>query len=149
LWKSLQQAHQTCTRIMVQDAFTCLSVHMDVHRLRTRFGSVSAVSVTRLTCTRSLVCFLLTHPLLYHMLWLCDSQPSTDSCITLLSMTPTCVVYSLALQASCNLRDSSSPLRCDSTATCPSYVENAKSLGTDRSELLFSDKTWDDSTQTI
>jgi hypothetical protein len=42
-----------------------VSVHMDVHRLRTRFSSVSAVSVTRLTCTHSLVCFLLTPPLLY------------------------------------------------------------------------------------
>jgi hypothetical protein len=80
-----------------------LSMHMDVHRLRICFGSVSAVLVTCLTCTHSLVCFLLTHPLLYHMLRLCDSQPSTDSCIASLSVTPTCVVYSLALQASTNL----------------------------------------------
>jgi hypothetical protein len=36
------------------------------------------------------------------MLWLCASQPSYDSRIAFLSMTPTCVVYSLALQASSN-----------------------------------------------
>jgi hypothetical protein len=75
---------------------------MDVHRLRTCFGSVSAVLVTRLTYTHSLVCFLLTPPLLYHMLQLCTSQSSYDSCIAFLSMTPTCVVYSLALRASTN-----------------------------------------------
>jgi hypothetical protein len=66
---------------------------LSVHRYITCISSDSAASVTCLTCTQyNLVCFLLTHPLLHHMLRLCDSRSSHDSCMTFSYMTRVLVV---------------------------------------------------------